>query len=88
MHTTALRKVGGSTMLVVPPVLLEILNVGVGSLVGLQVDNGKLVVEPEVKRRRSRYTLDQLIAKCDPSASMPADDKEWLHKSPVGGELL
>ena len=44
MHTTNLRKVGGSVMLAVPPALLDLLNLGVGAKVGIGVEDGRLVV--------------------------------------------
>ncbi len=84
MHTTNLRKVGGSVMLAVPPALLDLLHLSVGAKVGLAVDNGRLVVEP---RARPRYTLDELLAQCDASAEPTAEDREWLDVGPVGREL-
>ncbi len=65
MHTTNLRKVGGSIMLAVPPALLDILHLRPGAKVGLAVRSGRLVVEPQ---RRPRYTLDELLAQCNPRA--------------------
>ncbi len=62
MHTTNLRKVGGSVMMAVPPALLDLLHIGAGAKVGLAVDNGRLVVDPQP---RPRYTLDELLAQCD-----------------------
>lgn len=85
MHTTNLRKVGGSVMLAVPPALLDVLQLQAGAKVGLTIDNGRLVVEPEA---RPRYTLDELLAQCDPSVEPSADDREWLDTTAVGGELL
>ncbi len=85
MHTTNLRKVGGSIMLAVPPALLDILHLSAGAKVGLAVDNGRLVIEPNA---RPRYTLDELLAQCDPSAELTAEDREWLDAKSVGGELL
>jgi len=58
MHTTRLRKVGGSVMLAVPPAFLDQLHLQVGATVGLAIDHGCLVVEP---RPRPRYTLSQLL---------------------------
>ena len=55
MHTTHLRKVGGSVMLAVPPALLDVLHLAAGARVGLAVDKGRLVIEP---CNRLRYTLD------------------------------
>lgn len=85
MYTTNLRKVGGSVMLVVPPALLDVLHLAAGAKVGLAVDNGRLVVEPAA---RPRYTLDELLAQCDASAEISAEDREWLDTAPTGGELL
>ncbi len=69
MHITSLRKVVGSVMLAVPPALLDILQLRPGAQVGLAIERGRLVVEP---RKRSRYTLDELLGQC----------------KPVGGELI
>jgi antitoxin ChpS len=85
MHTTNLRKVGGSVMLAVPPALLDILHLQPGAKVGLAVESGRLVVEP---RQRRRYTLDELLAQCDPKATRSKQEREWLDSKPVGGELL
>ena len=46
MHTTNLRKVGGSIMLAVPPALLDLLNLDVGAKVDVGVEDGRLVIEP------------------------------------------
>lgn len=85
MHTTNLRKVGGSVMLAVPPALLDVLHLAVGATVGLTVDHGCLVVNPHP---RPRYTLSELLAQCDASAEGSAQDREWLDTPPVGSELL
>ena len=85
MHTTSLRKVGGSIMLAVPPALLEILNLRPGAKVGLAVRSGRLVVEPQ---QRPRYTLDELLAQCDPKARRSKEDREWLSDKPAGRELI
>jgi len=85
MHTTNLRKVGGSVMLAVPPALLDILQLKPGVQVGMAIENGRLVVEPQ---RRRRYTLDELLAQCDPKARRTKEEQEWLTSRPVGGELL
>ena len=85
MHTTHLRKVGGSIMLAVPPALLELLHLGPGVKVGLAVERGRLIVEPQ---KRPRYTLDELLAQCHPKAPRPKGERDWLESKPVGGELL
>ncbi len=89
MHTTNLRKVGGSVMLAVPPALLAILQLQPGAKVGVAVESGRLIVEA---RPRPRYTLDELLAQCDPKArrSKPSSkqEREWLASKPVGRELI
>jgi antitoxin ChpS len=85
MHITSLRRVGGSVMMAVPPALLDVLHLSAGSAVGLSVDNGRLIVEP---RPRPRYTLDALLAQCDASVPITAEEREWLDAKPAGGELL
>jgi len=85
LHTTNLRKVGGSVMLAVPPAVLEMLHLKPAATVGLVVDGGRLIVQP---RPRRGYTLDQLLAQCDPTAEPTEEDREWLDARPAGRELL
>ena len=85
MHTTNLRKVGGSIMLAVPPALLDLLKIGVGAKVGIDVEDGRLIVEP---RARPSYSLDELLAQCDETAAPSAEDRAWIEAKPVGNELL
>ena len=85
MHTTNLRKVGGSVMLAVPPALLDLLELGVGARVDIAVENGRLVVAP---RKRPSYSLDELLAQCDEAAALSDEDRAWIDAKPVGDELL
>ena len=85
MHTTNLRKVGGSVMLAVPPALLEMLHLRPGAKVGVRVDGGRLIVEPQ---HRPRYTLDELLAQCNPDAPITGEEREWLDAPAVGEELI
>ena len=81
-----LRKVGGSVMLALPPALLVLLRLRPGAKVGLAVEKGRLVVEPQP---RPRYTLDELLAQCNPKAPRGGRaEREWLDAKPVGGELI
>lgn len=85
MHTTNLRKVGGSIMLAVPPALLDILRLRPGAKVGIAIESGRLIIEPQ---RRPRYTLDELLSQCNPKAARTNEEREWLNGKPVGAELL
>jgi antitoxin ChpS len=85
MHTTSLRKVGGSVMLAVPPALLDVLQLQPGAKVGIAVESGRLVVEPQQRRR---YTLEELLAQCNPKGRRAKQEREWLDSKAVGGELI
>jgi len=85
MHRTNLRKVGGSVMLAVPPALLGVLGLEPGAEVGIGVESGRLVVEPQP---RPRYTLEELLAQCNPKARRSKQDREWPNKKRVGRELI
>ena len=85
MHTTNLRKVGGSIMLAVPPAILDLLHLEVGATVGLSIDGDHLVVDPKVK---PRYTLEELLAASDYSTSQSSEEREWVDAPAVGRELL
>ena len=85
MHTTNLRKVGGSVMLAVPPALLDILRLRPGARVGIAVQSGRLIVEPQP---RPRYTLAELLAQCNSKAARIEEEREWLDDKPAGGELI
>jgi len=85
MHTTNLRKVGGSVMLTVPPAILDQLQLKAGAIVGLAVDGERLVMQP---RPRRRYTLEELLAASDYSQPRTPEEQEWLEAPPTGRELL
>jgi antitoxin ChpS len=86
MHTTNLRKVGGSVMLAVPPAILDQLQLKAGATIGLAVEGDRLILQPQSK---PRYTLEELLAKCDCSSPLERTEEEleWLNLKPVGREL-
>ena len=85
MHTTNLRKVGGSVMLAVPPAILDLLSLAVGAKVDIGVESGRIIVKP---RKRPKYTLDELLAQCGEAGTPSTEDRVWLEAKPVGRELL
>lgn len=86
MHTTNLRKVGGSVMLAVPPAFLEQLRLKPGNAVGLAITNdGMLVVDPNP---RPRYTLTELLEASEYSHPLTDEEREWVDAPAVGKELL
>jgi len=85
MFTTRLKKVGGSVMLAVPPAVLKTLGLVTDSEVSLTIDNGRLIIEPQ---NRPRYSLEELLAQCDPHIDMSDEDRQWIDTPAVGKELL
>jgi antitoxin ChpS len=87
MHTTNLRKVGGSIMLVVPPAILDLLHLQAGDTVGVTVVDGRLVVDP---KPRPHYTLAELLAEAEASGvyPLPVEEREWIDAPAVGKELI
>lgn len=84
MHKTNLRKVGGSVMLAVPPVLLNLLRLKAGAQVAVDVENGRLIVEPQ---SRPRYTLEELLSASDYSQPHTPEEREWVDAPTIGREL-
>jgi len=84
MYKTNLRKVGGSVMLAVPPALLESAGLSEGSKVGVSLDGGRLVIEPDAHS----YTLEELLSQCEASENFSPLETEWLESPTAGKELL
>ncbi len=85
VHTTNLRKVGGSVMLAVPPALLDLLDLQAGAKVDIGVEGRRSIVAP---RGRPHYTPEELLAQCDETAPAEDRDRAWLDAPPIGNELL
>ena len=67
------------------PGFLNLLKLGVGAKVEIAVENDRLIIVPKVRRR---YSLDELLAQCDETATLSAEDRDWIDAKPVGNELL
>ncbi|MGI6656293.1 MAG: AbrB/MazE/SpoVT family DNA-binding domain-containing protein [Desulfobulbus sp.] len=86
MHTTTLRKVGGSVMLTVPPAFLEQLRLKPGNAVGLAItEDGMLVVHPNP---RPQYTLAELLEESEYSRQLTDEERQWVDAPAVGKEIL
>jgi antitoxin ChpS len=84
-HAARLRKVGGSVMLAIPKPMLDALDLSPDAAVGLSIKSGRLVIDP---KKRRRYSLDELLALCKPSARRPRKDRDWVAGKPAGRELI
>ncbi len=85
MHSATLRKYGGSVVVAIPPALLQVLSLAPGSVIGMTVDAGRLVLE---KRAKPRYTLDELMNLCDLTATPDGQEQDWFDAPPVGREVI
>ena len=72
-------------MLAIPAASLDQLHLQAGSMVGLAIDQGRLVVEP---KPRPRYTTAELLAASDYSQPHTAAEREWIDVPADGSELL
>ena len=95
MHTVRLCEVNGTVLLPIPPAVLDELHVtAADAAVVLSVENGCLIIRPEAGQGAGRgtdrphYTLEELIAQCDPSAASASEDRQWLDARPAGRELI
>ena len=83
--TSTLRTVGGSVMMAIPKPLLDTLGIAANAKLDLTVEDGKLVAVP---RKRPKYTLEELLAQCDPNAEITEEEKMWMNLEPVGKEII
>lgn len=83
MPSATLRSVGGSVVMAIPKRVLELVHLQAGSQVNIDVRDGRLIVEPITK---PHYTLAELMARCDLSQPLNAEEREWLEAPAVGAE--
>lgn len=79
----SIQKWGNSAAVRLPTELLGILKVTLG-------DKLSVNVHPEgvlLKAARPSYSLADLVAECDLTASEPADLSAWAHLLPAGREV-
>jgi antitoxin ChpS len=72
-------------MLAIPKAMLDALELGPDASVAISVKSGRLVVDP---KRRKRYSLDELLAQCKPSARRSRENRQWITGGTVGRELI
>lgn len=72
-------------MMAVPPAILDRMNLRAGTVVDLEINEERLMVKPQAKRR---YTLGELLAQCEAEAPITEGEREWIDGAPVGRELL
>ena len=81
LHTN-LRKVGGSVIFSVTQTLLKKLGLDAGKTVSLDVQDGKLLVEP---KKKPTYKLADLLAE---QQALNLEQDAWNGMKPVGREEI
>lgn len=80
-----LTKWGNSLGLRVPKVMAERLQLAEGSRVELETDeNGRIIMTPA----RRQYTLEELLAQCNPRAKKSKEDRMWRNAPRIGREII
>jgi antitoxin component of MazEF toxin-antitoxin module len=79
-----IAKWGNSLGLRLPRALADRLGLTPGQAVEVRAEGNCLVVEAA----RPHYTLDELLAQCDPRAPFGKADRDWDRAPPVGRELI
>ena len=89
MPTATLRKIGGSTVISLPPAFLSSIDAKVGDALHVTLVGDEIHLKPV---RRKKYELNQLLDQYEVAvknvAGPSTEDKEWLQDEPVGKELL
>jgi antitoxin ChpS len=83
MPSVTLRNLGGSVVLAVPKKILNLVHLDAGSRVEISVQNGRLVIEPP---KKPRYTLAELLSRCNPRISRPGEKIKSGFGVPLPGE--
>jgi antitoxin ChpS len=84
MSDTKIQRWGNSMALRIPAKMLRGWGVVEGQVVSLSVEGGALVARPT----QPRYQLAELLAQCDFTQPVSAEDRAWIDAPPVGLEEI
>lgn len=73
-------------MVAIPKRVLELVGLQAGSRLDIELDaEQRIVLTP---RKAPRYTLEELVAQCDPAAPLSLEDQAWLDDAPLADEAI
>ena len=81
---TLVRKIGNSTGMIIPAAIIKKLDLKEGDRVDIQDEDGRIIIVPT--KNKPKYSLTELLAKCDESAPMPLELLDWENTQEVGNE--
>jgi antitoxin ChpS len=80
-----IRRQGGAAVVTIPPTLLKLLDIDVGTELSLSVSAGALIARPIGSRKR--YSLSELLEGSEAMAELNAETA-WAHEGdPIGREI-
>ena len=82
MTDAKIQRWGNSMALRIPATMLRAWGIEEGQAVALSIEGSALVVRPTQKR----YRLAELLAQCDFSKPMSAEEREWIEAPAAGLE--
>nr|WP_316652887.1 AbrB/MazE/SpoVT family DNA-binding domain-containing protein [uncultured Gellertiella sp.] len=85
-NTAKIRRQGGAAVFSIPPELMKILGVDVGTELALTVDNGALVATP--LKSRKMFTLAELLEGSDEMIALSRQAAGFDGGVPVGNEIF
>jgi antitoxin ChpS len=85
--TSRIRRQGGAAVMTIPPALLKLMQVEVGSEVSLTVVEGDLVARP-AKAARKRYSLQELLQGADAMTDLNAETAWARDGEAIGREII
>lgn len=89
MATATLRKLGGSTVIAIPPVFLDALNCNVGDQLELSLNEDRVELRVKQKRLSLKERLDIYKAALPlKTEEEKAEEAVWQNIRPVGREIL
>lgn len=82
-----IKKWGNSLAARLPKPIVESGHLELDQAVDIEVIEGRVVLSPIQKP--VEYSLDELLAQCQPEAmALDDEDKKWLNDPPAGREIL
>lgn len=79
-----IQKWGNSAAVRLPSAMLAQLGVKIGDAFTVDVSAQQAVL----RAAKPHYTLDELLAQCNPAAELTTQEREWLDAPPVGNEAV
>lgn len=81
----SIQRWGNSAAVRLPAAMLAQLGVKIGDAFTVDVNARQ---EAVLRVAKPRYTLDELLAQCDPASPMSAQERQWLDAPAAGDELI